>query len=86
MDAKVTLSFDAEVIEKAKQYAERHNISLSRLTEYVLRNITRSNYNNLEDFPISDWVHTLAEGNVEYVSKKRSSHDTRDEYFESKKK
>jgi hypothetical protein len=27
MDAKVTLSFDKEVIEKAKKYAESHNIS-----------------------------------------------------------
>ena len=33
MDAKVTLSFDAQIIEKAKTYAQSQGLSLSRLTE-----------------------------------------------------
>jgi hypothetical protein len=36
MDAKITLSFDETVIKKAKRYAENNNISLSRLTEFLL--------------------------------------------------
>ena len=83
MDAKVTLSFDQEVIEKAKKFAERHNISLSRLTELLLRRTTETSYPNLEDIPISAWVTELAEGKAEY--KKRGKKKMKDEYFDSRK-
>ena len=43
MDTKITLSFDASVIEKAKLFAEQNNISLSRLTEFLLSKVTSSN-------------------------------------------
>ena len=33
MNAKITLSFDEKIIEKAKEFAAQQNISLSRLTE-----------------------------------------------------
>ncbi|MEP7253328.1 MAG: DUF6364 family protein, partial [Ginsengibacter sp.] len=36
MDNKVTLSFDESVISRAKKYAEKNNISLSRLIEFLL--------------------------------------------------
>ena len=35
MDAKVTLHFDKDAIEKAKEFAAANNISLSRLTELL---------------------------------------------------
>lgn len=35
MDSKVTLSFNGEIIGKAKRFAEQNNISLSRLTEFL---------------------------------------------------
>ena len=41
MDAKVTLRFDAKIIKQAKQYAEGQGISLNRLTEILLRKLTR---------------------------------------------
>ncbi len=62
MDTKITLSFDESVIVKAKKYAENNNISLSRLIEFLLQKITSSNYQSLEDFPISQWVSQVAEG------------------------
>ncbi|MEP6594793.1 MAG: DUF6364 family protein, partial [Ginsengibacter sp.] len=40
MDNKITLSFDANIISKAKKYAESKNISLSRLIEFLLKKIT----------------------------------------------
>jgi hypothetical protein len=49
VDSKITLSFDEGVIRKAKKFAEDNNISLSRLTEMLLRKVTSSNYQNLED-------------------------------------
>lgn len=84
MDAKVTLSFDKNVIDRAKSFAEENNISLSRLTEYLYSQITSKNYKSLEDLPVSDWVDFVAEGRVEY---KRSSSrkDQKDEFFSSKK-
>ena len=85
MDTKVTLSFDKEVIEKAKEYAESHNISLSRLTEFLLRQVTTGSYKTLENLPVSDWVNQLAEGSTEYLSRKRSRKSMRNEYYNSRK-
>jgi hypothetical protein len=85
MDAKVTLSFDREVIEKAKRYAESHNISLSRLTEFLLRQITTGSYKTLEELPVSDWVNQLAEGRAEYMTRKRSRASMKKEYYTSRK-
>lgn len=85
MDAKITLSFDESVIKKAKRYAEKNNISLSRLTEFLLQKITSNNYASLEDLPISDWVNTVAEGEVEYKTKARKNKELKAEYFKSKK-
>ncbi len=85
MDAKITLSFDESVINKAKQYAEDNNISLSRLTEFLLRKVTSKNYQSLEDFPISDWVSMVSEGQAEYKTKSSNSRAQNAEYFKSKK-
>lgn len=85
MDAKITLSFDESVINKAKRYAEDNNISLSRLTEFLLNKVTSSNYKSLEDFPISDWVSMVSEGQAECQTKARKSKDLKSEYFKSKK-
>lgn len=85
MDAKVTLSFNEQVIESAKQYASERGISMSRLVEYLLRKVTTQSYASLEDFPISDWVNEVAEGKAVYKTKTKSSKDLRDEYYNSKK-
>ncbi|MFZ1369545.1 MAG: DUF6364 family protein [Ferruginibacter sp.] len=85
MDAKITLSFDESVIKKAKKYAENNNISLSRLTEFLLRKVTSSSYQSLEDLPIADWVNVVAEGEVEYQTRPKKNKDLKDEYFKSKK-
>lgn len=85
MDAKITLSFDRAVIEKAKVFAGKHHISLSRLTEMLYRKITESNYSDMEEFPISDWVSMVAEGEVEYKTKNKSRKDLKKDFFDSKK-
>ncbi|MGI8634304.1 MAG: DUF6364 family protein, partial [Segetibacter sp.] len=73
MDHKITLSFDANIINKAKEYAEANNISVSRLVEFLLQKVTTSGYHSLEDYPISDWVSQIAEGEAVYQTKKRSN-------------
>jgi len=86
MDAKITLSFNEAVIKKAKKFAEANNISLSRLMEFLLQKVTSSPYQSLEDFPISDWVHQVAEGEAVYqTSKKRSRKAAKSEFYKSKK-
>lgn len=84
MDNKITLSFDESVISKAKKYAANNNISLSRLIEFLLRKITSDNYSSLEDFPISDWVQQVAEGDAVYQTK-RTRKASKDEFFKSKR-
>lgn len=85
MDAKITLSFDELVINKAKLYAVDNNISLSRLTEFLLNKVISKSYQSLEDFPIADWVSMVSEGQAEYQTKPRKSKDLNAEYFKSKK-
>lgn len=84
MDAKITLSFNKEVIKDAKEFAEINGISLSRLTEFIYRQMTSENYKSLEELPISDWVNEVAEEKPEYgkaVSRKKMKSD----FFDSKK-
>lgn len=85
MDAKITLSFNQTVIEKAKLYAQNNNISLSRLTEFLLNKVTSNNYQSLEDFPISDWVSMVGEGQAVYQTTPRKNKNLKTEYFKSKK-
>ena len=79
METKLTLYFNREVIEKAKEFAAANNVSLSRLTEFLYRQITTGNYKTIEDFPVSEWVNLVAEGKAVY--KRRSRKSLKDEYF-----
>lgn len=54
MDAKITLSFNKSIIEKAKEFAGENNMSLSRLTEFLYSNLNSDHYQSLENLPISD--------------------------------
>lgn len=85
MDAKITLSFDAAVIERAKKFADKQNISLSRLTEFLYDKITHQAYASLEDLAIADWVNQVAEGKAEYKTKKRGRKSLRNEFLKSRK-
>ena len=85
MDAKITLSFDKKIIERAKQYADSKNISLSRLMEFLLDKITTNQYASLEDLPVSDWVNIVAEGKAEYITKPRKRSKLKTEYMNRKK-
>jgi hypothetical protein len=85
MDTKITLSFNQQVIERAKKYADAQNISLSRLMEFLLDKITSNQYVSLEDMPISDWVNAVAEGPAEYNTKPKKRTKVKDEYKNRKK-
>ncbi|MBX2921122.1 MAG: hypothetical protein KF746_02935 [Chitinophagaceae bacterium] len=86
MDAKVTLSFNAQIINQAKQYAESQGISLSRLTEILLRKLTTGGYKSIEDFPVEDWVNTVSEGEAAYITRAKTSKQLKNEFNNSRKK
>ena len=85
MDAKITLSFDKEIIAKAKKFADSQHISLSRLTEMLYSKIVSGQYSNLEELPVSDWVNALAEGKATYKSKHAHRKALKTEFFKSRK-
>jgi hypothetical protein len=85
MDAKITLSFNESIVVKAKRYAEKNNVSLSRLVEFLLDKVTSSGYTSFEEFPVSDWVSQVAEGQATYQTKVRSRKALKKEYYTSKK-
>ena len=86
MDTKITLSFNAQVIERAKKYAEAQNMSLSRLMEFLLDKITTKQYASLEELPISDWVSAVAEGPAEYRTSKPKKYAKLKEEYRNRKK
>ncbi|HSK12853.1 MAG TPA: DUF6364 family protein [Phnomibacter sp.] len=88
MDAKVTLSFDAEVIERAKVLCEDLGISLSRFTEIVYsKALEYGRPASIEELPVSAWVSALAEDGPTYISENKRKHrsDLKKEFFESRK-
>ena len=80
MDAKITLSFDEAIIARAKQFAEANNMSLSRLTEFLLTKATTAAYPSLDELPVSSWVSMVSEGKVEYVRKPRTTKAMKEDY------
>ncbi len=86
MDAKLTLSFDAAVAEKAKAFAEANNISLSRLVEFMLSKVTDSRYRSIDELPVSDWINQVAEGEVTYVRKNAAERNVKKDYLASRRR
>ena len=86
MDVKITLSFDAEVIERAKALADDLDISLSRLTEILYQKaLEHGKPMRLEDIPVSSWVNAVAEEGATYITKRKSNKQLKNEFFESRK-
>ena len=85
-DSKITLSFDASIIEQAKLYAESRGISLSRLTEILLRRLLSGGYTSLEEFPVRDWVSLVSEDEAKYIKTPPSGSELRSEMRKSRKK
>lgn len=52
MDKKLTLSLNERVIEKAKLYAKKHKVSLSKLIESYLQSILENKVSNEEITPL----------------------------------
>jgi hypothetical protein len=63
MDTKLTLKLNKEVIEKAKEFARIHKVSLSRMIESYLYSLVNKEDPVLEkDFEISPFVKSMQTG------------------------
>jgi hypothetical protein len=51
----------------------------------LLSKVTSKNYASLEDYPISDWVSIVSEGEVEYITTPKSKKKLKEEFFKNKK-
>lgn len=61
MDTKLTLKFDKQVVEKAKEYASKNNKSLSRIIESYLQLLTsKEKTEDAEEIVVSDFVKSLS--------------------------
>ncbi len=59
MDTKLTLKLNETVIKRAKKYAAKKKLSLSRLVENYLDSLTREEE---DEFEISPFVKSIATG------------------------
>jgi len=84
MDSKITLSFDQQIIAQAKEFAEANNMSLSRLTEFLLSKVVSKRYRSLDELPVSDWVSMVSEGEVQYI-RKNASKSVKKDYLDSRR-
>lgn len=84
MDAKLTLKFDKQVVENAKEYAVKNNKSLSRIIESYLKLLTSQEKNSdAEEIIITDFVKSLsikADLPVNYNYKEEYSHYLNEKY------
>lgn len=60
MDTKLTLKLDQEIIERAKQYASKKRVSLSRIVENYLQVLTKESAS--DEIEISPYVKSLSSG------------------------
>jgi hypothetical protein len=86
VDTKITLSFDEDIIANARAFAQQHNISLSRLIEFMLSKVTDKRYRSLDELPVSDWVSQVAEGEATYVRKNASPRNLKKDYLASRRR
>jgi hypothetical protein len=86
MDTKLTLSFNADVVNRAKSFAEAHHISLSRLIEFMLVKVTDQRYRSLDELPVSDWITQVAEGEATYIRKNAPNRNLKKDYLASRGK
>jgi hypothetical protein len=83
MNAKLTLSLDKEVIEKAKAYAKEQGISLSKMLENYLKVITKKSEKDTGEIEISPFVKSLAVPGLKPRTKEQMRKEYR-EYLEKK--
>lgn len=63
MESKLTLRLDREIIDRAKEYAQEKNISLSKLIENMLSRVTNKDTFNTEITPLVESLSGIIKSN-----------------------
>ena len=71
MDTKLTLNLDKSVIDRAKEYAKSHKISLSRLIESYLASLTAKKEHEIEITPLVESLSGVIELDENFDYKQR---------------
>lgn len=67
MDTKLTLKLDKLIIENAKEYAKKKNISLSKMIENYLQAITNKQKKEIEISPlVQSLIGVIGDQNEDY--------------------
>lgn len=83
MDTKLTLSLNANIIERAKMYAKTHKISISKMIEAYLDSLTKDK-SGAESSEITHLVEQLS--GVIHLPKDFDEKETKRDYLENKHK
>lgn len=70
MDTKLTLSVDKTIIEKAKEYAKSHKVSLSHLIESYLSSLISKRSKEIEITPLVESLSGVIDLNKDFDYKK----------------
>lgn len=73
MNTKLTISLDESVIDRAKNYAQSHQISLSRMIESYLDLVTKEGSERIAITPLVESLSGVIELPENYDSKKEYS-------------
>jgi hypothetical protein len=73
MDTKLTLRLRKNVIERAKEYAQNHNISLSKMIESYLESVTAQKNEDIEITPLVESLSGVIQLDNDYDYKKEYS-------------
>lgn len=84
MDSKLTLKLNKSVIEQAKDYAKKNQVSLSRLIENYLASLTQKEKSKRKDIEITPFVKSLS-GSIK-LSEDFDYDDARYQYLMEKHK
>jgi hypothetical protein len=80
METKLTIRLNKGVIAKAKEYAQEHQISLSKLIESYLDSITKQDKTNNEISPLVESLSGVIQLEKDYDYKKDYSDFLKEKY------
>jgi len=73
METKLTLRLNKRVIDRAKNYAHNHKISLSKMIESYLESLTKQNAETTEISPLVESLSGVIQLNEDFNYKKSYS-------------
>jgi antitoxin component of RelBE/YafQ-DinJ toxin-antitoxin module len=80
METKLTLRLDKKIIDRAKDYAQNHNISLSKMVESFLDSLTKQKSKDIEITPLVESLSGVVKLPKDFDYKKEYANYLTDKY------